>query len=356
MAPWRTAGDISTGQQPQPFEGGLFLRSGWLGLVEQVSTLASRLRRAAVGHKADMAQALQAVGHHMQEKAADELVCWQGHELDAITLASVAEGKAHLATLAIDEPVVGESHAVGVASEIGEHLPRSCHGLLGIDHPRLVIERVDEALKALGGFEGCHLLSQHQGLPAVVEGSEELPAEDRAQGMHGKQETRLGGHPACALVGQGTAWYQRVHVEMGIERLIPGVQEQQAAELAAQVVVAKLQEWLAGGSKQQGEKGAFVGEDEGGEVMREGKDAVEIRDLTEVDLSILAPLVLAEGLALGAVAIATRVVGRALEAILPTLFSASPEFSGATDQDVVHALLMRWWHGVRLTVGGAIES
>ena len=136
-----------------------FCGLGGAGWLSSVSALPERLRLAAVGQKADMAQALQAVGHNMQEKAADELVCWQGHGLDAIALASVAEGKAHLTVVDIDDAVVGDGHAVGVAPEIVEHLLRSCHGALGIDHPRLVIEAGDESLKALGCCKGRRVLS-----------------------------------------------------------------------------------------------------------------------------------------------------------------------------------------------------
>ena len=86
-----------------------------------------------------MPQALKAGGQDMQEKAADELVRWQGQGLDAIALASVAEGKAHLPVMHSDDTVGGDGHTVGVAPEIVEHLLRSCQRPLGIDNPRLVI-------------------------------------------------------------------------------------------------------------------------------------------------------------------------------------------------------------------------
>ena len=112
------------------------------------------------------------------------------------------------------------------------------------------------------------MLSQHPGLPTVVESVEELGAKHGAQRMPGKQETRLCWHPTCSLIGQGTAWYRSVHVEMGLEHLIPGVQEQEATKLTAQVVVAKLEKPLAGGLKQESEKRAFIAEDEWVEGMR----------------------------------------------------------------------------------------
>lgn len=79
----------------------------------------------------------------MQEKAVDERMGWQSHGLDTIALVPVAEGKAPLTVVDIDKAVVGDGHAVGVAAEIVEYLLRACHGALGVDHPRLVIEAVD---------------------------------------------------------------------------------------------------------------------------------------------------------------------------------------------------------------------
>ena len=196
MATLRTLGDVGAGQLPHPCGHGLFLRSGWLRLLELLSALAERLCRAAVGQKADVTQALQAVGDNMQQKAADELVRWQGHGLDAMTLASVAEGKTPLSVVDIDDTVIGDGHAVGVAPERVEHRPRPGHGLLGIDHPCLVIEGVDDALKALDGLQRGSWLSQREGIPAVVKGIEELLAKDPAQCLHGTQKAWVRGYPA----------------------------------------------------------------------------------------------------------------------------------------------------------------
>ena len=83
----------------------------------------------------------------MQATAADELVCWQGEGLKAIALTSMAISEAHLRVVNLDDAVVGDGHAVGGAPEIVAHLPRSCHGALGVDDPCLVIEAGDASLK-----------------------------------------------------------------------------------------------------------------------------------------------------------------------------------------------------------------
>jgi hypothetical protein len=351
--PW---GDVGAGPLPPPVGHGLFLRCGGRRVVTQWSALLERLRLAAVGQDAARAQALHAVGPHRQEKAADALGRWQGHGREAITLASGVEGKAPLRRMHIDDPAGGDGHAVGVAPERVEHLLRSCHGPLGLDSPRLVIELGDASLQAVGCFQGRCVPSAHQGLPAVAEGRKDLGAKHGTRRRNGAQALRLGWHPACPLIGQGPAWDQSVPVAMGVEGLLPGVSEQEATEWAPQVVMAALEKRLAGRPQQQGEQRAFVGEDKGGEIMWPGKDAGALGHWQECGLSLFAPCCLGEGLALGAVAMATRGVGVALEATRPTLFCMSPALGGTTDQEVMPHLLVGWGHGGCGAGGRALEA
>src|SRR5262245_1407885 len=90
--------------------------------------------------------------------------------------------------------------------------------------------------------------------------------------------------------------------------------------------------------------------------MRQSKDAVEIGHFKEFGFAGCDPCFFGEGLAFGAVAIATRVVGIALEATLLALFSLSSECRRPTDQDVVHDLVVRWRDRVSRAVGWAIEA
>src|SRR5262245_15442344 len=123
----------------------------------------------------------------MQEKAADELMGFQGHSLHAIALASVAVGKVQLAVLHINDAMVSDSHTVGVAAEIVEHVLGACERPLGIDDPLLVIELVGKMSEALGGSQGRSSFRGHQGIRGggILESVEELAAEDRAQGADG---------------------------------------------------------------------------------------------------------------------------------------------------------------------------
>ena len=187
--------------------------------------------------------------------------------------------------------------------------------------------------------------SEHQGLPAVAEGRKDLGATHAPQRMNGAQEMRRGWHPACPLVGEGPAWHQRVHVAMRVACLLPGVSEHEATALAPQVVRAALAPRLAGRPHQQGEPGAFVGEDERVERRRQGKDTVAIGHWQQCGWSRFEPCCRGESLARGTVAMATRVVRIALEATRPALFRMSPALRGPTGQEGLPHLLVGWRHG-----------
>ena len=71
------------------------LSGGRLGrLAQQLATLAQGARLAPVGQEAHMPQALEAVGHNMQQKAPDTLMGLQRHGLHLIALAPMAIGEA----------------------------------------------------------------------------------------------------------------------------------------------------------------------------------------------------------------------------------------------------------------------
>src|SRR5712691_12538943 len=88
LAALRTAGDIGARQLPQPRSDTLDRTGGRIGrLVEPLAALAQGTSLAPVSQETDMAHALQALGHDMQEKAADEFMRLQRHGLPAVALA-----------------------------------------------------------------------------------------------------------------------------------------------------------------------------------------------------------------------------------------------------------------------------
>jgi|SRR5215813_14155024 len=97
-----------------------------------------------------MPQALEAVGQDMQKKAPEKLMGLQAHGLHRIALAPMAIHEAYVAVTDITEAMIGNRDAVGIAAQIVENLGWPGARLLGIYHPRLARELVEEVGEACG--------------------------------------------------------------------------------------------------------------------------------------------------------------------------------------------------------------
>jgi hypothetical protein len=102
----------------------------------------------AAGEQAVMANAVEAVGQHMDEEAADELAGRERHDLVARrpigAIILVLEGDA--VAVAGDQPAVGDGDAVGIAGADGD-----AAGTMGIWPQRLKRWGVAEAMNGKGG-------------------------------------------------------------------------------------------------------------------------------------------------------------------------------------------------------------
>ena len=88
-----------------------------------------------IGEETDVADAVEAVGHGVLQKTADEFVGWQRHYFGLAVLAIVLPGEADLPILEPDQTAVGDGDTVGVAGEIAEHLFGPGKRRLGEDDP-----------------------------------------------------------------------------------------------------------------------------------------------------------------------------------------------------------------------------
>src|SRR5271166_3529358 len=93
------------------------------------------LDAARVGEKAEVANAAEALGQDMQEKAAHELVGVQRHRLGLVLAAMILPPKADAAIAAIEKTAVGDGDAMRVAAEIVEDLRGAGKRAFGKDDP-----------------------------------------------------------------------------------------------------------------------------------------------------------------------------------------------------------------------------
>jgi hypothetical protein len=108
----------------------------------------------AICEKAEVPDADEASGQDVQKETAQELSGAKSH-LTLLATAGVilpAEGDALL--IESQQAVIGNSHAMGVATEIAQHLHGAAESGLGINHPVVAMETADEFCELLTVGEG----------------------------------------------------------------------------------------------------------------------------------------------------------------------------------------------------------
>src|SRR5450759_5863014 len=110
----------------------------------------------AVGHEAEVADTVEAIGQGVKEEAANELIGLELHDLGGAALTVILPSKGDMVVVECDEAAIGNGDAVSVAAEIGENLGWSAERLFGIDDP------VDVPHGGEMGGEGCGLGEMRQ--------------------------------------------------------------------------------------------------------------------------------------------------------------------------------------------------
>ena len=105
-----------------------------LRLAERATAAREQSCAAAVGEKPVVADTDEALGQDVQQEAAGELTEWEREGPRAATaVVLVAEGDGLV--IHMEQAMVRDRDAVGVAGEILEHALGALEGRLGVDHP-----------------------------------------------------------------------------------------------------------------------------------------------------------------------------------------------------------------------------
>ena len=103
--------------------GGGFL---WSFGGEQLADTSKLCLAMAIGKEAVVPDSLEAIGQDVQEKTADKFVRGQCHARNARFMPVVLPGEGDLIVRSVDEAVIGDGYAVGVAAEASA--PKTCSG------------------------------------------------------------------------------------------------------------------------------------------------------------------------------------------------------------------------------------
>ena len=104
----------------------------------------------------------------------------------------VLPAKGHMRVGDVEDAVVGDGHAVGIAGQVVQNVFRAAEGRFGIHHPLFPEQRAQERVECLlvrqrktRAVESQLLLAE-----SPAKASHELTAKDAAQDLYGQEEPR----------------------------------------------------------------------------------------------------------------------------------------------------------------------
>jgi hypothetical protein len=135
----------------------------------------------------------------------------------------VAPAKGDLAIGQGDEAMVGDGHAMGVATEILEYILGAAEGWFGIDHPRLAEQGSQPGSEDLGLSQEFQVLGEAELI--LLEGGfetvHEFAAKNPAQHREGKKEASAGWNPVAVIERQPTGGNDAM--DMGVKPSTPTI-------------------------------------------------------------------------------------------------------------------------------------
>src|SRR5206468_1588703 len=207
------------------------------GLGEEVPTPRELGTTGAVGEEAEVANADKAVRDDVKEKATDEFLGRERHDLHAVAVGVVSPAEAHDSVGVADEPLVGDRDAVGVPTEVLEELGRPGERPLG-EHDPVMLPKVPEPSR-----EGLRLSQRGEqagevelaGGEGAVKRLQVFAAEDPSERPDREEKAGRRGDPARAVLGERAAGHDTVQMQVLGEILAPGVEDRGAADVTPEV-------------------------------------------------------------------------------------------------------------------------
>ena len=307
-----------------------------------------------------MANPHEATRHDMQQKPSQEFVGGEGHHFRPVVVGVVLPPESDAAVVETDEPIVRERDAVGVPTEVVEHLFGAREGPLGIDDP-VDPAQAGEPLRAgagLGQIGGAAGKGELPGVDRLVKPGEIFRAEHERQRADGKEKRRGTPDPPRAVRGQRATSHQAMQVEMLRQRLSPRVEDRGDPDRAAEMtgIASKGQQRVGRGAEEEAVHHARISLREGIEIVGQGEDHVKVWDGQAARRAGREPALFRERLTLGTVAIPTGVVSEARGAALVTRLPMPAERSGAAGLDREESPVLDRGQTMLLTVGRAMRA
>ena len=103
----------------------------------------------AVGEKAEVTDAHEAIGKHVKQKAADKFMSLKANRLFPIAIFSISIAQQDFSVFDLQDTVIGESDTVRVAAEVVENGAGRAEGFFRIDVPVFLTRGFDAVVDSL---------------------------------------------------------------------------------------------------------------------------------------------------------------------------------------------------------------
>ena len=192
---------------------------------------------SAIGQETKVADADEAFGQHVQEETAQELIQFEGHQFLLVVVSRVPPTEGDFLIDEGNKAMVGDGDAVGIASEILQHMLGTSEGWFAIDHPVFAKQGSQPGSEDLGLGEQSEVLGEAElaVLKSGLETGPELAAKYPAQHREGEKEARAGWDPVGVIERQSTGGDDAVDMGMKLQLLIPGMEHAEEADLGSEM-------------------------------------------------------------------------------------------------------------------------
>ena len=292
---------------------------------------------AAVGEEAEVADADEAAGEQMQQEAAQELICGQGHKSLPVAMRGVAPAEGDVAVLECDESRVGDGDAMGISAEIAQRVLRSAEGALGVYDPVVTEEGSQPGAKSAWLCEVPQAAVEVEiaAMKSSSESGEELTTEDAAEHGDGQEESVRRTDPSVMIGSQSAGSHDAMDMGMEQQSLIPRVQHAEEGDLGAQMarVAGDFQQRFGAGMEQQVEDEFFVLQRYRSDFARQSEDRMHVACGQQFLFPRLKPAQVGVALTARAMPITARVIRDGDMAAVGAAVTVTTQRSGPAARD-----------------------
>ena len=287
------------------------------------------------------------------------------HRLLLVVVAIVLPAETDLTVLDVEQAIVGDGDAVGIAADVVEHLLGSGERALGIDHPfGSFVQAPDNGQKA------CALAAGSPGARRRTAACRRRRPSEDTSGTSGGTGGTGPGPAGRSPAGRRSSGCRRARVRRRARHnadaddaavLSPGVEHGEEADLGAQVlgIGGDGAQGLGRGPEQNAVDHLLVLVSDGGDLFRHGEHDVEVLGVEKFGLAVLDPLGAGQGLALwDSGDRGSELIADALVAALIALFEVAAERGRAAHLDRGHDAPLRGGHrrAMLLAIGFAVAA